>query len=132
PDAVAVTGSYVSTTATPPTASAAGSTTFPSTISHPRTLHSFPTRRSSDLTLYTWYKDAAGNVSTIAAASILLDQTAPSNGSAAADPNSTHLNSSHASFTYAGSGLATNNPYKLFSSTIDFPASCTGTPLFSG
>src|SRR5437667_12304676 len=34
-------------------------------------------------------------------------------------------------FTDAGSGLATTNPYKLFSSTIDFPASCSGTPLFS-
>src|SRR5207248_4430502 len=31
----------------------------------------------------------------------------------------------------AGSGLAPA-PYKLVSSTIDFPASCSGTPLFSG
>src|SRR5204863_108222 len=83
-------------------------------------------------TVYAWYKDAAGNVSTIAAASILLDQTAPSNGSAAALPGSSQVTVSWSGFTDAGSGLATTNPYKLVSSTIDFPASCSGTPLFSG
>src|SRR5439155_14571573 len=82
-------------------------------------------------TLDTWYKDAAGNVSPTAAASILLDQTAPSNGSAAALPGSSQVTVSWSGVTDAGSGLAPA-PYKLFSSTTDFPASCSGTPLFSG
>src|SRR5439155_21658268 len=47
-------------------------------------------------------------------------------------PGSSQVALSWTGFTDAGSGLATTNPYKLFSSTTDFPASCTGTPLFSG
>src|SRR5207253_10462856 len=74
-------------------------------------------------------KAAAGNVSTIAAASLLLDQTAPSNGSATALAGSGQVALSWTGFTDAGSGLATTNPYKLFSSTNDSPASCSGTPL---
>src|SRR5207244_5182414 len=82
-------------------------------------------------TLYAWYRDAIGNVSTAASASNLLDQTAPSNGSAAALAGSGQVTVSWSGVTDAGSGLAPA-PYMLFSSTTDFPASCTGTPLFSG
>src|SRR5207248_5689963 len=79
-DAVGVTGYYVSTSATPPAAPAAGWTTVPSVTSYPASPSYVLSAGDGTKTLYTWYKDAAGNVSTIAAASILLDQTAPSNG----------------------------------------------------
>src|SRR5207245_7823356 len=47
-------------------------------------------------------------------------------------PASSQVALSWTGFTDAGSGLATTTHYKLYSSTIDFPASCTGTPLFPG
>src|SRR5439155_13728138 len=75
-------------------------------------------------TLYTWYKDAAGNVSTIAAASILLDQTAPSNGTLTPTAASTQITLNWAGFTDAGSGLATTTPYKLVYATGPVPTSC--------
>src|SRR5207248_887545 len=68
-----------STTATPPPASpAAFPIVAPSTNHHRHPRHCLRRRRGTK-TLYTWYKDAAGNVSTTASASILLDQTAPTN-----------------------------------------------------
>src|SRR5205809_3536166 len=60
-------------------------------------------------TLSAWYKDAAGNVSTIAAASILLDQTAPTNGTLTPTAASTQITLNWAGFTDAGSGLATRS-----------------------
>src|SRR5438552_2467036 len=82
-------------------------------------------------TLYAWFRVAVGNVSAAAAASILLDQTAPSNGSVTPTAGNAQVALSWTGSTDAGSGLATTNPYKLFSSTTDFPA-CSGTPLSSG
>src|SRR5439155_276311 len=109
-DAVGVTGYYLATSATQPAASAAGWTTVPSSTSYTGSLSYALSAGDGTKTLYTWYKDAAGNVSTIAAASILLDQTAPSNGSAAALPGSSQVALSWTGFTDAGSGLATTNP----------------------
>ena len=83
-DTVGVTGYYVSTDATPPAAGAAGWTPVASTTSYnggtPYTLVS----GDGSKTVYAWYKDAAGNVSTTASDAIVLDQTAPSTSSNAA------------------------------------------------
>src|SRR5205814_4215158 len=84
-------------------------------------------------TLYAWYKDAAGNVSTIAAASILLDQTAPTNGTLTPTAASTQITLNWSGFTDAGSGLATTTPYKLVYATGAVPTSCaSGTQIFLG
>src|SRR5439155_11948666 len=83
-DTVGVTGYYLATSATPPAASAAGWTTVAATTNYAGSLSYALGAGDGTKTLYTWYKDAAGNVSTIAAASILLDQTAPSNDIATA------------------------------------------------
>jgi hypothetical protein len=130
-DAVGVTGYFVSTSSTPPTTATPGwvsvTSTTAYTASAPFTLPS----TDGSKTVYAWYRDAAGNISTAASAIILLDQTAPTNGSLTATPGSTQIVLSWSGFTDTGSGLA-SAPYKLFSSTSTFPASCTGTPLFSG
>ncbi len=130
-DNVGVTGYYVSASSTPPTASAAGWATVASTTNYNGNLPYALTSGDGSKTVYVWYKDANGNLSPAASASIVLDQTAPSNGSATATAGSGQVTVSWSGFTDAGSGLA-STPYKLFSSTTDFPASCSGTPQFSG
>src|SRR5204862_255737 len=80
-----------------------------------------------------WYKDAAGNVSTTASASITLDQTAPSNGSVSATPGTGQVTLSWSGFADSGSGLNAGS-YKLVYSTAGTPAAaCTsGTVLSNG
>src|SRR5439155_14600599 len=88
-DPAGFTAYYLSTSATTPAASAAGWTTVPSSTSYTGTLSYALGAGDGTKTLYTWYKDAAGNVSTIAAASILLDQTSPTNGTLTPTADST-------------------------------------------
>jgi len=85
-------------------------------------------------TVYAWYKDAAGNVSTTASDTIVLDQTAPSNGALTATAGSGQAALSWAGFSDGGSGLATATPYKLVFQTGSSPATtCTnGTQLYQG
>src|SRR5438270_8033437 len=61
-----------------------------------RRLHSFPTRRSSDLILVKWAVRGVGRPS----ASCALSRTLPSE---TRDRKSTRLNSSHSQISYAGS-----------------------------
>src|SRR5206468_6174938 len=74
-DNVGVTGYYVSASSTPPTASAAGWTTVASNASYTGTLPYAVDRNGVVKGNYVWYKDANGNVSQTASASIVLDQT---------------------------------------------------------
>src|SRR5438876_1226743 len=60
-DTVGVTGYYVSTSATPPAASAVGWTTVTSSTSYTGTLSYALGAGDGTKTLYTWYKDAAGD-----------------------------------------------------------------------
>src|SRR5205823_14566053 len=64
-------------------------------------------------------------------ACIVLHQSAPSNGSAPATAVCclVPLRSTATIFPYT---TLFRSPYKLFSSTTAFPASCSGTPQFSG
>ncbi len=83
-------------------------------------------------TVYAWYRDAAGNVSAAASDTIVLDQTAPSNGTVTATAGNGQVALGWAGFSDAGSGLSTT-PYKLVSSVGSAPASCSsGTVLLSG
>jgi hypothetical protein len=85
-------------------------------------------------TVYGWYKDAAGNVSSTASDSIVLDQTPPGNGTLSATAGNTQVTLNWSGFSDAGSGLATSNTYKLVFRTASLPnASCTnGTQILLG
>src|SRR5713101_9243788 len=91
------------------------------------------TLSSGDGTKYAsiWYDDAAGNVSAMAAASIVLDQPPPPDGIVTATAGSGQVTLDWSGFADASSGLAA---YNLVYSTSGSPAtSCTtGTLLLSG
>ncbi len=76
-DNVGVTGYYISNSTTVPAATASGWVAVSSTTSYSNTgvAYTLP-RGDGPKTVYAWYKDAAGNVSTTASATITL-QTHP-------------------------------------------------------
>jgi len=133
-DSVGVTGYYVSTSSTPPSPTAAGWVAVTPTTSYSGTVAYTLPSGDGTKTVYAWYKDAAGNVSATASDSILLDQTAPSNGTLTATAGNAQVSLSWSGFSDGGSGLASANPYKLVFSTGGTPAaSCTsGTQLLLG
>src|SRR5206468_5584686 len=131
-DAVGVTGYYLATSATAPLATAAGWVAVPTTPSYSGSVGSTLSPGDGTKTVYAWFKDAAGNVSAAASGTILLDQTAPSNGTATAVAASAQVTVSWAGFADGGSGLATA-PYTLVAGAGSVPASCTsGTVLVTG
>jgi len=76
-DSVGVTGYYLSTSSSTPVATASGWNSVTSTTSYSGSA-SYPlTRGDENKTIYAWFKDAAGNVSSTASDSIILDTTAP-------------------------------------------------------
>src|SRR5207247_1901158 len=117
----------------PPAATATGWTTVASTTNDSGSLPYTLATGDGTKTLYAWYKDGAGNVSATASASILLDQTAPTDGSATAIAGSGQVTVSWSGFTDTGSGLG-GAPYKLVFATGAMPAgACTsGSLLLSG
>jgi hypothetical protein len=129
-DAVGVTGYYVSTGSSTPSATAPGWVAIPPTPGFWD--NAFYTLSSGDgiKTVYAWYKDAAGNVSSRASASIILDQTPPTNGTLTAIAATGQVTLSCSGISDGGSGLASSNPYKLVYGTGGFPsASCTSGTL---
>ncbi len=76
-DAVGVTGYYLSDTSSTPTASASGWTSVTSTTSYSASVSYTLSSGEGGKTIYAWYKDAAGNVSSTANATITLDTTVP-------------------------------------------------------
>ena len=132
-DAVGVTGYYIATTSTPPLAGAAGWNTVAGATSLTTSASYALSAGTGSKTVYVWYKDAAGNVSATAAATILLDQTAPVDGTVSGSVvSATQINVSWSGFTDADSGV---NPasYKVVFANGAAPASCAaGTMLFSG
>jgi hypothetical protein len=134
-DAVGVTGYYLSTSATVPTAGAAGWVAVGPTPSYSNSAvpYTLPSGEGPK-TLYAWYKDAAPNVSLTASAAITLDQTAPTDGTLTATAGNAQVALSWSGVTDAGSGLDATTPYTLVYSTGGSPASActTGTPLYAG
>ena len=82
-------------------------------------------------TVYVWFKDNPGNIDgTPYSDAILLDTTAPSNGSLTATPGHEKVNLNWSGFSDATSGL---KDYKLVFSTAGTPSSCSdGTEIYSG
>src|SRR5207247_4253070 len=120
-DDVGVTGYYLSTSASAPAATALGWVPVSSTPSYAASRAYTVSSGDGTKTLYAWYKDGAGNVSATASAAILLDQTAPINGSATAIAGSGRVTVSWSGFADTGSGLA-GAPYRLVFSTGAMPA----------
>ena len=76
-DSVGVTAYYVSTSSSTPTASASGWSSVTSATSYSGSVSYTLASGDGSKTVYVWYKDAAGNVSSSASDSITLDTTAP-------------------------------------------------------
>ena len=76
-DNVGVTGYYVSDSSTTPSTSASGWTSVTSTTSYSATVSYSLSSGEGSKTIYAWYKDAAGNVSSTANATITYDTTVP-------------------------------------------------------
>jgi hypothetical protein len=75
-----VTGYYLSTSSTAPTAGAAGWVAVTATTSFSRNVAYTLASGDGIKTVYAWYKDGAGNVSARTSDSIRLDRTPASNG----------------------------------------------------
>ena len=134
-DLVGVVGYYASTSATKPAATTSGWVAVTSTTSYSNSSVPFTLSTGDGTkTVYAWFKDAAGNISATASATIVLDQTAPTNGTLTATPSSGQVALSWAGFSDSGSGLATANMYKVVFATGGAPASgCTNaTQLYQG
>ncbi len=76
-DNVGVVGYYLSTSSSTPVASASGWNSVTSATSYTGSVSYSLTSGDEQKTVYVWYKDAAGNVSSQASDSITLDTTAP-------------------------------------------------------
>ncbi|MBI2471289.1 MAG: carboxypeptidase regulatory-like domain-containing protein [Planctomycetes bacterium] len=93
-DSVGVTGYYVSNSSSTPSSSASGWTSVTATTSYSASVsYSFSGGEGSK-TIYAWYKDAAGNVSSAANASITLDTTSPTVTITSPTPSATYTTSS--------------------------------------
>jgi len=78
-DDVGVTGYYASESATAPTAGDPGWVAVTSTTAYSATVNFTLSTGEATKTVYVWLKDAAGNISTAASDTIILDTTAPAN-----------------------------------------------------
>jgi hypothetical protein len=82
-------------------------------------------------TVYAWYKDTYGNVSTVINDTIGLDSTKPVNGTITATPDDGEVALSWTGYTDATSGVASYKVMQATGSTA--PANCTtGTPVYDG
>ncbi|MEK6568666.1 MAG: Calx-beta domain-containing protein, partial [Candidatus Omnitrophota bacterium] len=76
-DTTGVTGYYLSTSNITPSASATGWTALTSTTNYSASVSHTLDTGDGTKTLYCWYKDSAGNVSSSSTDSVTLDSTAP-------------------------------------------------------
>ncbi|OQY97664.1 MAG: hypothetical protein B6D35_14630 [Candidatus Brocadia sp. UTAMX2] len=93
-DTTGVTGYYLSTSSSVPLASAPGWTTVASSTSYNANVPYTLSSGDGSKTVYAWYKDAAGNVSTTASDSITLDTTDPAVTITSPTSNSTYTTTS--------------------------------------
>lgn len=83
-------------------------------------------------TVYVKYKDAAGNISSLISDTIILDATAPTNGTlTATNTVVAQIGLTWTGFSDAGSGIA--NYKVVYAQSTTAPSSCTaGTVLYTG
>jgi hypothetical protein len=127
-DAVGVVGYYVSNSSSVPSSGQSGWSSVGSTTSLFTTLNGWQISSGDGFkTVYVWFKDVAGNVSSTASAGITLDQTPPSNGILTATPADHQVQ-----LSWSGQNDATTSvgSYKLvFANGNTPPVDCSGSPL---
>ena len=129
-DAVGVTGYYLSTSATPPTAGSAGWITVKESRNYQADVLYALEPGNGSRTVNVWYKDAEGNVSTTSNAGVVVDTTVPVDGTLAATAGNSKVYLSWSGFSSAVSGIA---GYTVVYATDSEPSSCTaGTQLYTG
>jgi hypothetical protein len=129
-DSVGVTGYYLSTSSSTPSASASGWTSVTSTTNYSSSVSYTLSSGDGTKTIYVWYKDSAGNISSAYSDSITLDVTAPTDGTLTATAGDAQVSLSWSGFSDATSGIAS---YKLMYSTNSTPSSCSvGTQICAG
>lgn len=105
-DEVGVTGYFLSAGSTPPSASSTGWISVTAATSYNAGVSYTLSSGDGNKTVYVWYKDAAGNVSTTASVSITLDTTAPTITITSPTSGSTYATTSN---TLSLSGSASDN-----------------------
>ena len=111
-DSIGVTGYYISTSSSTPSASASGWTTVTSTTSYSESVSYTLSGGDGSKTIYVWFKDSGGNISSSASDSITLDTTVPI----------VTITSPTSSDTYT----ATSSPLNLSGSTSDSTSGISG------
>ena len=79
--------------------------------------------------IYVKYRDAAGNESAPAGASVTLDTVAPKDGTLTATPGRQQVTLKWSGFSDATSGIQS---YQLFYSPTEYPTAATGTKIYEG
>ena len=125
-DSMGVTGYYLSTGSTAPSASASGWTTIDSTISYSGSVSRNLSAGDGLKIIYVWYKDAIGNISEIASDSISFDLTAPSL-TITSPTTASVFNTKEASLTL--SGTASDNASGIEKITYASAQGATGTAI---
>ncbi|MCF6147594.1 MAG: hypothetical protein E3K37_02940 [Candidatus Kuenenia sp.] len=95
-DNTGVTGYYLSTSSTTPASSDSSWISVSSITSYSTSVSYTLSSGDGSKTVYVWYKDAAGNVSDSASASITLDATAPTVSITSPTPDATYSTTSSA------------------------------------
>ncbi len=113
-DATGVTGYYYSESSSTPSASDSGWTSVSSTTSYSESVSYTLSSDDGSKTIYVWYRDAAGNVSSTASDSITRDTTAPTVSITSPTSDATY---STTSSTISLSGSASDSTSGVYSVT---------------
>ena len=85
-DNIGIIGYYISTSYTPPSAVANGWQSVPSFKNYSENISYTLDSKDGRKAIHVWYKDASGNISTVASSYIILDTTTPTPGIASSVP----------------------------------------------
>ncbi len=127
-DIVGVIGYYVSEISGTPSASAAGWVAVTSVTSYTTNVSFSLSSGDGPKTLYVWFKDAAGNVSTLKSDTITLDTTAPSNPTTI----SGYSSSSKIATITSGNWYSYDTPYFEWSGASDSSSGVAGYYVYFG
>ena len=128
-DNVGITAYYASSSSSTPSASASGWTTVTTTTNHSASVSFTLSSGSGTKTVYAWFKDAAGNVSTRYSDSIsytILDTQPPTTGSISINSGASSTTSSSVSLSLSATDNIGVTAYYLSSSSSTPSASSSG------
>src|SRR3989338_3803351 len=120
-DDTVVTGYYLSETSTTPTITSSGWTSVPSTTSYNTNVNWTLSSGNGTKTVYVWFKDSAGNISSSVSAVITLSQTdttAPSSPSISINSGATSTTTTSITISLTATDNTGVTGYYLLESTI--------------